>query len=180
MTAFLDKYKQRKCNEMSYFLFGTFSALQDEKIIQNIKEYAKEKDIYIWFNEEITFCNDIQRMIIEQKSKGNMQFAITSTNQPWNSSDVLFPFDKTNSEVLFSDETGEFYKRICRSNINILFACLNKMKSLFDMNDWEIFVVEGYDNVFHKKKGNLDGIKNDLLLQIVDKKTIDSCIYYVN
>lgn len=165
---------------MSYFLFGTFSALQDEKTIQNIKAYVKKKDIYIWFNEEITFYKEIQRMIIEQKSKGNIQFAITSMNQPWNSSDVLFPFDKINSEVLFADETGEFYKKICRSNINILFACLNKLKSLVDMKDWEIFVVEGYDDVFHKKKGNLDGIKKDLLMQIENKAAIDSCIYYVN
>lgn len=65
-----------------------------------MKSYASEKNIYIWFGEEITFYTEIHRMLEEQKSGGNIKFAITSENQPCNSSDVLFPFDKFSGDVL--------------------------------------------------------------------------------
>lgn len=42
-----------------------------------------------------------------------LAFAITSRNQPRNSSDVLFPFDKFTNEMLFSDESRNFYKKCC-------------------------------------------------------------------
>ena len=54
---------------MSYFLFGTFSATCDKDTLQKVKAYGKEKNIYIWFNEEITFYEKIQRMLMEQKSR---------------------------------------------------------------------------------------------------------------
>lgn len=164
---------------MSYFLFGSFNALKDEMILQKVKAYAKEKGIYIWFDEEITFYKEIQRMLTEQNSEGSIKFAITSKNQPYNSSDVLFPFDKFTNEALFADKSREFFKKGCRDNIDILFDCLKKIIDSFYFRQGEIFVVEGYDDIFQKKECNIDEMKRDLLLQIEDKVSIDSCIYYV-
>lgn len=175
----VQRNKMRRIEKMSYFLFGTFDALKDETIIQRVKTYTKEKGIYIWFDKEITFYKEIQRMLMEQNSKGSIMFAITSKNQPCNSSDVLFPFDKFTNDALFEDESREFYKKCCRDNIDILFDCLNKTIDSFNFRQGEIFVVEGYDDNFQKKKCNVDEMKKDLLLQIEDKVSVDSCIYYV-
>ncbi len=94
---------------MSYFLFGSFNSTYDKDLLQQVKSYANEKNIYIWFSEEITFYKEIQRMLEEQKSEGSIKFAITSENEPCNSSDVLFPFDKVANDVLFADESRSFY-----------------------------------------------------------------------
>lgn len=118
-------------------------------------------------------------MLIEQKSKGSIKFAVTSENQPYNSSDVLFPFDKFTNEVLFADESRDTFKRCCRNNIDLLFDCLKKLAGLFHIKQGEIFVVEGYDDAFQNKVCSVDEMKRDLLLQIVDEVSIDSCIYHV-
>lgn len=160
-------------------MFGTFYASCDKRVMQDVKSYGKERDTYIWFNEEITFYEDIQRMLIEQKSEGNVKFAITSENQPYNSSDVLFPFDKVTSESSFSDRTREYYKKCCRDNMEMLFQCMNKLFVSFHAVQSEIFIVEGYDDNFQKKRLNIDKVKSDLLLQIEDYMSINSCIYYI-
>ena len=90
-------------------------------------------------------------MLIEQESKGNTKFVITSKNQPCNSSDVLFPFDKYTNEVLFADKSRNFYKKCCRENIDILFDCLKNLINLLHIKQIEIFVVEGYDDNFRRK-----------------------------
>jgi hypothetical protein len=167
-------------NEMSYFLFGTFNTLYDKKLFQQVKTYGQEKDIYVWFNEEITFYNDIQRMLEEQNSNGNIKFAITSINQPCNSSDVLFPFDKFTNEVLFADESRSFFRKCCRENLEILFSFLKKMIEVLYIKQEEIFIVGGYDDIFQKKMCSIDEMKKDILLQVEEKVFIDSCIYYVH
>ena len=113
--------------KMSYFLFGAFNSVNNVKKLQQIKANGLENDIYIWFDEEITFYKDIQRMLTEQKAKGKIRFAITSKNQMYNSSDLLFPFDKYESKVMFADGSGELYRRCCRDNLNILFDFLDNM-----------------------------------------------------
>lgn len=164
---------------MSYFLFGSFNSVYDKELLEQVKSYASEKNIYIWFNEEITFYQEIHRMLEEQKSGGNINFAITSENQTRNSSDVLFPFDKFSSDVLFADESRNFYKQCCRDNINILFDCLKNLINSLYIRQAEIFVVEGYDDIFRKKVCSIDELKQDLLCQIEDKVSIESCIYHV-
>ena len=164
---------------MSYFLFGSFNSTYDKELLEQVKSYANEKNIYIWFNEEITFYKEMQRMLEEQKSNGNIRFAITSENQPRNSSDVLFPFDKVANDVLFADESRNFYKQCCRDNINLLFNCLKNLINLLHIRQIEIFVVEGYDDTFGKKVCGIDELKQDLLCQIEEKVSIESCIYCV-
>lgn len=165
---------------MSYFLFGSFDSIYDKRLLEQVKSYAYEKKIYIWFNEEMTFYKEIQRMLEEQKSGGNIKFAITSENQPRNSSDVLFPFDKFASDVLFADKSRKFYKQCCRDNIDILFDCLKSLIDLLHIRKVEIFVVEGYDNIFRKKMCSIDELKQDLLYQIEEKVSVESCIYCVS
>lgn len=164
---------------MSYFLFGAFNAVHDEKQLQQIKANGIENDIYIWFDEEITFYKDIQQMLTEQNAKGKIRFAITSKNQMYNSSDLLFPFDKFESKTMFADGSRELYRRCCRDNLNILFDFLDKMMKTFYMEQIEIYIIEGYDVVFHKKVCSMEEMKKDILWQVEEKVFIDSCIYYV-
>ena len=165
---------------MSYFIFGTFNTACGREAFLQVKEYAKRRNIYIWFNDEITFYEDINRMLIEQKTEKNIKFAITSVNQLCNSSDVLFPFDKFSNEVLFADESRSFYKKCCRDNMEILFDCLKNLMDLLYISQAAIFVVEGYDDNFLKKECNLDQMKMDLLNQVENKTSIDSCIYQIS
>lgn len=164
---------------MSYFLFGAFHAVHNEEQLQQIKVYGWENDIYIWFDDEITFYEDIQRMLTEQKAKGKIRFAITSKNQMYNSSDLLFPFDKFESKTMFADGTGELYRRCCRDNLNILFDFLDKMFEIFHMEQTEIYIVEGYDVVFRKKVCSMEEMKEDILWQAEYTQDINSGIYYV-
>lgn len=165
--------------KMSYFLFGAFNSVNNVKKLQQIKANGLENDIYIWFDEEITFYKDIQRMLTEQKAKGKIRFAITSKNQMYNSSDLLFPFDKYESKVMFADGSGELYRRCCRDNLNILFDFLDNMFKAIYMEQVEIYIVEGYDVAFHKKVCGIEEMKEDILWQVEHTQNIDSSIYYV-
>lgn len=165
--------------KMSYFLFGAFNSVNNVKKLQQIKANGLENDIYIWFDEEITFYKDIQRMLTEQKAKGKIRFAITSKNQMYNSSDLLFPFDKYESKVMFADGSGELYRRCCRDNLNILFDFLDNMFKAIYMEQVEIYIVEGYDVAFHKKVCVIEEMKEDILWQVEHTQNIDSSIYYV-
>lgn len=165
--------------KMSYFLFGAFNSVNNVKKLQQIKANGLENDIYIWFDEEITFYKDIQRILTEQKAKGKIRFAITSKNQMYNSSDLLFPFDKYESKVMFADGSGELYRRCCRDNLNILFDFLDNMFKAIYMEQVEIYIVEGYDVAFHKKVCGIEEMKEDILWQVEHTQNIDSSIYYV-
>ena len=149
---------------MSYFLFGTFNEIFDQDMQEKVKKYGESEQLYIWFNEEITFYEEINRMLLEQGAKGNTIFAITSVNQRYNSDDVLFPFDK-------------FYKKCCQENLEILFTFFKKLKELSQTIQMKIFVVEGYDDMFFSKSCTLDEMKKDLLYQIEEKASINSYIY---
>lgn len=162
---------------MSYFLFGVFNTTDDKKLLQQVKLQAKERNVYIWFDEDITFYDEIQRMLREQAVEGNVSFAVTSKNQPHNSSDLLFPFDKFSNEELFADKSREFYKKCCQNNLAILFNCLDELVHLLNIEQMKIFVVEGYDDNFQKKICNMEELKEDLLYQIENFAYINSCMY---
>ena len=44
----------------------------------------------------------------------------------------------------------------------------------------EIFVVEGYDDIFERKNCTLKEMEEDLLYQIETESFIDSCIYQIH
>lgn len=118
-------------------------------------------------------------MLTEQKAKGKIRFAITSKNQMYNSSDLLFPFDKCESKIMFAEGSGELYRRCCRDNLNILFNFLDNMFKAFYMEQVEIYIVEGYDVAFHKKVCSIEEMKEDILWQVEHTQNIDSSIYYL-
>lgn len=163
---------------MSYFLFGSFDS-KYKQLTQSIKSYGNKKNVYFYFNEEINFYKDILRMCDEQNLRREMIFAMTSDNQPCNSSDLLFPYDKFTNEELFKDPTRNYFKKCCRDNIEILFDCLQRLMEIFCPKQISIFVVEGYDTDFQKKKCTLMEMKQDLLRQIEANSFIDSCIYEI-
>lgn len=162
---------------MSYFLFGSFNSLEEEQVIQSIKEYGKAEGVFFWFNEEIDFYEDIFRMCNEQESQKDIVFAITSSNQPRNSSDLLFPYDKFTNEELFSDISRKYFKECCENNLKILFDCLKKLLELFQPNKIDIFVVEGYDDNFQRRECSIDDMFQDIENQVINSFSIDSCIY---
>ncbi len=164
---------------MSYFIFGSFDLELNLNILQDIRTYGKRKNVYFWFNEEITFYKDITRMCIEQNSCGNVQFALTSVEQKYNSSDLLFPYDKYTNEELFRDKKREYFRQCCENNLNIVFDCLERLIEIAAPSHLEIFVVEGYDDVFQRKICTLNEMREDLLCQVEQASFIDSCIYQI-
>ena len=96
---------------MSYFVFGSFDSPNSESLFDKIKKYGQNKGVYFWFNSEITFYPEIFKMCKEQASQKQVTFALTSSKQPSNSSDLLFPYDKFTNHELFSTGTRLFFNR---------------------------------------------------------------------
>jgi len=164
---------------MSYFLFGKFDLIKNSEMIQKVKSYGNKKGVYFLFDEEITIYEEIHRMCKEQGVQGNTTFALTSLNQPYNSSDLLFPFDKYSHNELFPDNSKENFITCCRRNIERLFDCLKALSEICCLVQLNILVVEGYDDNFATKTCILKEMEDDLLLQIENNGYIDSCIYCV-
>ena len=174
------EFIQRTGENMSYFLFGSFDVSHNQRLIQNMKLYGEKRGVYFWFDDEITFYQDLPKMCFEQNSCGNVRFALTSFNQKYNSSDLLFPHNKYTTEELFQDRSRECFCQCCRNNLNILFDCLQNLMEASTLSCLEIFVVEGYDDVFQRKRCTLNEMKEDLLIQIETTSFIDSCIYQIH
>lgn len=165
---------------MSYFIFGSFDLCENKNSLQDVKSYGEKKGVYFWYDEEITFYKDITQMCVEQNSYGNVKFALTSFNQKYNSSDLLFPYDKYTNEELFKDKSRKYFCQCCKNNLKIVFDCLAKLMEIAIPSRLEIFVVEGYDNVFKRKDCTLREMEEDLLYQIETESFIDSCIYQIH
>ena len=100
---------------MSHFVFGCFNSdVVTSEVIDELKTGAQNRDVFIWFDSQLEFYSDISKMIKEQGGKGEFLFALTSRNQPSNSDDLLFPYDKYTNEQLFADETREYFSRCCK------------------------------------------------------------------
>lgn len=54
------------------------------------------------------------------------------------------------------------------------------MFETFYMEQIEIYIVEGYDVVFHKKVCSIEEMKKDIIWQVEHTQDIDSSIYYVS
>lgn len=162
---------------MSYFMFGSFDCSQNKNWMQDIKAYGERKAVYFWFDEEIAFYGDLDRMCCEQNSFGNVRFTCTSFHQKYNSSDLLFPYDKYTSEELSRDK--KYFRQCCEDNLNIVYECLKKLMEVSELSSLEIFVTEGYDDIFGRKRCTLNEMKEDLLSQMEAASYIDSCIYQI-
>lgn len=164
---------------MSYFLFGTFDLSGNKSALKTIKSYGKQQNIYFYLDNEIDFYDEIFRMCKEQNLDQKVIFSITSYNQPYNSDDLLFPYDKFTQEELFNDQTRKKFENYCEKNIEILFGFLQKMIDILNLNDLNIVVVEGYDTSFEKRRCSLNQLKENLLSQIEKEGFIQSCIYSI-
>lgn len=138
---------------MSHFVVGCFNSdVVTSEVIDELKTGAQNRDVFIWFDSQLEFYSDISKMIKEQGGKGKFLFALTSRNQPSNSDDLLFPYDKYTNEQLFADETREYFSRCCKKNLEILFWCLKEMIQKLQPKLFELFITEGYDCNFIKKE----------------------------
>lgn len=165
---------------LSYFLFGSFDTALNEEIRSKIKNYSNHSNVYFHFDEEIDFYDDIIRMCEEQNiAEDGTIFAVTSKNQPCNSSDLLFPFDKYSNEYLFSDLTRKTFNETCKINLKILFDALKYLICICDVHCIKIIVVEGYDDKFLIKNCTLEEMQLDVLQQIVSECYIESIIYCI-
>lgn len=165
---------------MSHFIFGCFNSdIVVSEQISKLKKMAQNKDVMIWFDNEIDFYPDISKMIKEQGGKGIGLFALTSRNQPNNSDDLLFPYDKYTNEQLFEDKTRKDFSQCCKDNLEILFWYLQIMIQNLKPRLFQIFVTEGYDCDFVKKYMILGEMKSDIQQQVLTSFSINSCIYQI-
>ena len=165
---------------MSHFIFGCFnSAVLGSEITDELKKIAQKKDVFIWFDNGIDFYSDISKMIKEQGGKGKVLFALTSRNQPNNSDDLLFPYDKNTNEQLFADKTREYFSQCCKENLKILFWYLKEMIQRLQPKLFDVFITEGYDCDFIKKSITLDEMEFDIQQQVLTSFSIESCVYQI-
>lgn len=165
---------------MSHFIFGCFNSdIVVSGQTEELKKMAQKKDVLIWFDNEIDFYPDITKMIKEQGGEGCVLFTLTSRNQPSNSDDLLFPYDKYTNEQLFEDKTREYFSQCCKDNLETLFWCLQVMIQRLKPRLFQVFVTEGYDCNFIKKCMILDEMKSDIQQQVLTSFSLDSCIYQI-
>lgn len=165
---------------MSHFVFGCFNSdVVTSEVIDELKTRAQNRDVFIWFDGQLEFYSDISRMIKEQGGKGKFLFALTSRNQPSNSDDLLFPYDKYTNEQLFADKTRAYFSQCCKENLEILFWCLKEMIQKLQPKLFELFITEGYDCDFIKKRIFLDEMEFDIQQQVLTSFSIESCIYQI-
>ncbi len=78
-------------------------------------------------------------------------FGSFNVNQKYNSSDLLFPYDKYTDNELFKDNSREFFYNCCENNLKILFDCLYKLMEVSKLSHLEVFVVEDMIIPFKEK-----------------------------
>lgn len=104
---------------------------------------------------------------------------MTSRNQPNNSDDLLFPYDKYTNEQLFADKTREYFSQCCKENLKILFWYLKEMIQRLQPKLFDVFITEGYDCDFIKKSITLDEMEFDIQQQVLTSFSIESCVYQI-
>ncbi|WP_138305825.1 MULTISPECIES: hypothetical protein [unclassified Clostridium] len=165
---------------MSHFIFGCFkSDVVVPQIADELKKMAQKKEVFIWFDNEIDFYSEISKMAKEQGGKGKVLFALTSRNQPCNSDELLFPYDKYTNEQLFADKTREYFSQCCQENLEILYWCLKEMVQRLRPKLFEVFITEGYDCDFTRKNITLDEMMLDIQQQVLTSFSIESCVYQI-
>jgi hypothetical protein len=165
---------------LSHFLFGDFSSFRfDSARIDAIKSYAKQKNIYFWFDREIDFYNDIHFML-EKCNKSGISFCITSKWQPKNSSDLLEPFDKYDQTELFPNgDDRTVFEAKCKENLDLLYEVLKTFCGLFEPERLRIFVTDDYDIDFVTKRCSLEEMMADILDQVCNTIGVDSTIFEI-
>lgn len=168
---------------MSHIVFGYFDCHLDiltQSIQGELKKIGKNKNILIHFHNELHFYSAILKIIEEQNIQSNNVFALTSLNQPTNSDDLLFPYDKYTNDELFLDRTRNKFCKYCNENLDILFSYLREIIYILNIKSFNLIITNGYSDNFIKKNVNLEEIQMDVYNQILTGFSIESCMYIIN
>ena len=136
----------------------------------------------IWFDNEVDFYDGIKLMLQENPdSKNNHSFAITTKRQPTNSHDLLFPWDKYDSDKLFpqGDLDGQNLRSFCNINLDIFQDLFVKFKEIIRPRNMRVFVVVGYSPEFSIERFTIKEMVEDLKEQVPDRTMLDPVIYEI-
>lgn len=167
---------------MSHIVFGDFKLdIMNEHSFEKIKKEAYSKGVLFHFNDEISFYKDISRMIQENAEiNNNCTFCITSSNQEFNSDDLLFPYDKyTDNELFPYGDDRKHFEKLCFQNIMILKYAISSLREVLNVSNLRVFVVEGYDDNFTTLKCTDTEMIKDVFEQVINSFNLYSKIYKI-
>lgn len=169
---------------MSHILYGDFySEYFKPDLIKEVKDYAAKRDIYYWFNDEVIGGDKDINIILKEHSvtKSTSSFFVSSSNQPTNSDDVLFPFDKYNQEDLFPNgyDDRTFFIKACRNNLYIFKDTFNNFIEILKPNNLRVFISIGYNRDFIESNCNIDQMILNIENQVKTHATLSSAIYNI-
>lgn len=168
---------------MSHILFGDFMiSYENYQKIDKVKQCLSQKGIRLYIDNEINFYSDIQLVLSEQSENKHRQiFCLTTDNQPTNSEDLLFPYDKYSNEELFPNgEERNIFNEFCKNNLEEFKQGIKCILEFVEIKKIRIFVTEGYDNQFEILHCSIDEMINHMLKQVISAYYIDSAIYYIS
>lgn len=168
---------------MSHIVFGDFKLdLMNEHSFEKLRKEAYSKGVLFHFNDEINFYKDIRKMLLENVDiDNNCIFCITSSNQEYNSDDLLFPDDKYTEEELFPDgDDRKHFEDLCFQNIIILKNAILSLSEVLNVSNLRVFVVGGYDDNFITMKCNEAEMAQDIFEQVINSFNLKSKIYKIN
>jgi hypothetical protein len=165
---------------LSHILFGDFSTCHfNASVVNKIKTYARQKDIYFYFEGGDDLFEDVLLML-EEHNKDGVAFYVTSKLQPQNSDDLLEPFDKYEQEELFPNgDDRTVFEAKCKENLDLLYDVLKTFFRLLKPKKWRIFVTVDYDTEFTIKKCTIETMMTDILDQVCNTIEVDSTIFEI-
>ena len=163
---------------MSHFVFGEF---QTKQKIECSQEWIG--DVLFSYDQGIDFFDGIFKMIRAHgkiPESERIVFCITSENQLKNSDDVLFPYDKFPDQMLVHEGTGrmDFVQR-CQENLNILRNGLRDFIEKYRPARLRVFVSDGYDPEFECANTTLEGMLEDLEVQVIEDLFLEARVYEI-
>jgi len=166
---------------VSHFIFGTFDpSAFSEQTASLIKQKLDQSNINVFFNQELNFYNDLERMLKNSGGKGHNNFCITSTCQEFNSDDVIFPYDQYDEDELFPNgDDRSHFNNICGEHIKRLKIVVEQMITMLNPTNIRVFIVDGFDDCFTKSSINVDGMIADILEQVKTTFSLNSKIYEI-
>jgi|GEM_PF-1509056 len=168
---------------MSEFLFGDFFiASLEKKKVRELKDNFAQKDVYIWFDDEIDFYKEIHTMLKEHPGlKRNHSFAITTKIQKGNSHDLLYPWDKYNISQMSNDDcyNEKSEDELYNINLAIFYDLFNEFIKIIRPIDMRVFVVDSYDPEFEIVKLSLKEMFLDLKENVKENDFIVPTIYEI-
>lgn len=170
---------------MSHIIFGDFfSEKTDSLSRKKIEDELVKNGVYIFFDKQMNFYDDIYQMLKEHPSGiSNISFCLTSTYQKYNSEDLLYPYDKYTLEELFPDGLEgrrERYEELSLKNLSQLKNSISIMLDIFEPHFFRVFTTSGYDTEFDVFNCTKEGMIHDIFRQVNEGFELRSRIYLLN